>query len=85
MVSCMASELNAPCPNWPDIASRNVFARPRVTSFSSRVTRYDGHMTPPLIFRQAPLLLHISMAPCSPPLAPGQADQSSACLISMAR
>ena len=33
-------------------------------------------------FRQAPLLLHISTAPCSPPDAPGQADQSKAVSMS---
>ena len=38
-VSIISSEASASAPNWPEIASRNVFALPRVTSFSSRVAR----------------------------------------------
>ena len=77
IVSAMSSLAIASGPNWPDRASRSVLARPRVLSFSSPVTRNDGHITPPSSLRQAPLLLHISTAPCIPPAAPGQADQSS--------
>src|SRR5205807_6456681 len=77
-VSAMASDASASGPSWPVSASRKLLARPRVTSRSSRVTRKLGHITPPKTLRQAPLLLHISTAPRNPPLAPGQADQSSA-------
>ncbi len=38
-VSAMASEVSASGPSWPVMASRSEFARPRVTSRSSRVTR----------------------------------------------
>ena len=38
-VSAISSDVNASGPSWPDIASRSVLARPRVTSFSLRVTR----------------------------------------------
>src|SRR5674476_1381081 len=65
-VSAISSEASASGPSWPLSASRSVLARPRVTSRSSRVTRYDGHMAPPAKFRQAPLLLHISIAPWNP-------------------
>ena len=77
MVSAMAGLANASGPSWPDNASRRLLARPRVESASFRVTRNDGHITPPFNLRQLPLLLHISTAPCSPPAAPGQADQFS--------
>src|SRR5882724_6727519 len=54
-------------PNCPEIASRKVFARPRVRSFSSPVARNDGHMVPASNLRQWPLLLHISTALSYPP------------------
>src|SRR5436190_23558653 len=84
-VSAMLSDVNASGPSWPVSARRNVLARPRVTSRSSRVTRKLGHMAPPSDLRQAPLLLHISTAPNNPPLAPGQLDQSSAVVRSSPR
>ena len=37
-----------PCTSVPLASSCSTLARPRVESFSSRVARYDGHMTPPL-------------------------------------
>src|SRR4051794_38511158 len=76
-VSIISSDASASGPSCPEMARRKVLARPRVTSFSSRVARYDGHITPPSSFLQAPLLLHISTAPWKPPPAPGYADQSS--------
>ena len=45
MVSRMSSETSASGPSWPDKASRNVLARPRVRCCSSPVARNDGHMT----------------------------------------
>src|SRR5229473_5331101 len=75
-VSYISCEANAPAPSWPEIARRRVFARPRVRCCSSRVARYEGHMTPSAL-RQAPLLLHISTAPPKPP----DSGQSSAVLI----
>ena len=65
--SFIPGERMASGPSWPVSASRRAFARPRVTCFSSPVTRYDGHIVPGSAFRQAPLLLHISAAPASPP------------------
>ena len=50
-----------------DVIAAVRFARPRVTSFSSRVTMYDGHIVPSSFFRQAPTPLHISMARPKPP------------------
>jgi len=38
-VSAISSDASASGPNWPEIASRKVLARPRVTSFSLRVAR----------------------------------------------
>jgi hypothetical protein len=38
-VSIIWSDASASGPSWPEIASRKVLARPRVTSFSSRVAR----------------------------------------------
>ena len=64
----IASDVNASGPSWPESASRSAVARPRVTSFSSWVAMYDGHMTPSAL-RQLPLLLHISTAPLKPPHA----------------
>src|SRR5580704_13805186 len=77
-VSAISSEAKAPTPSCPDSASRKLLARPRVTSRSSRVTRYEGHIAPPASLRHSPLLLHISTAPESPPALPGYADQSNA-------
>src|ERR1700726_4680409 len=74
IVSCIASEVSAPGPSWPDSARRSVLARPRVRCCSSPVARYDGHITPGSDLRQAPLLLHISAALAKPP----HSDQSSA-------
>src|SRR5918911_5336828 len=65
--SYTASEVNASGPSCPEIASRNVFARPRVRCCSSRVARYDGHLVPASNLRQCPLLLHISTALSNPP------------------
>jgi len=39
IVSIIASDESASRPSWPEIASRSVLARPRVTSFSLRVAR----------------------------------------------
>ena len=64
-------------PSCPDIASLSMFALPLVLSFSSLVIRNEGHITPPTNLRQAPLLLHISTAPWSPPAAPGHPFQSN--------
>ena len=75
MVSAMSGLAKASAPSWPESARRRLLARPRVESISFRVTRKDGHITPPVNLRQLPLLLHISTAPCRPPAAPGQADQ----------
>src|SRR6202140_3502793 len=72
IVAYIASLVNASAPSCPDNASRSVFARPRVRCCSSPVTRNDGHMTPGSRLRHAPLLLHISIAPPSPP----HSDQS---------
>src|SRR5438552_6667820 len=74
IVSRMSSETSASSPSWPDNASRKVLARPRVRCCSSPVARYEGHMTPGSRARQAPLLLHISVALAKPP----HSDQSSA-------
>src|SRR3954470_18723369 len=63
----ISSDVNASGPSCPEIASRSVFARPRVRCCSSRVTRYDGHMVPASNLRQWPLLLHISTALSKPP------------------
>ncbi len=38
-VSIISSEASASGPRRPEMARRSVLARPRVTSFSSRVTR----------------------------------------------
>src|SRR5207302_914839 len=67
IVSRIASDTSASGPSWPDSASRNVLARPRVRCCSSPVARYEGHMTPGSDLRQAPLLLHISAALAKPP------------------
>ena len=40
-------------PASPSSASCSTRARPRVESFSSRVARYDGHITPPVARRDA--------------------------------
>src|SRR5690606_30597902 len=47
----------------------NIFALPRVTSRSSRVARYDGHMVPPLAMslRHTPAPLQASKAISKPP------------------
>src|SRR3954469_66724 len=76
-VSYISCDAKASSPgftlSWPDSASRNVFARPRVKCCSSPVARYDGHMVPASNLRQWPLLLHISTALSKPP----HSDQSS--------
>src|SRR5882672_3258337 len=84
-VSNISSDVKASfafrAPNCPEIASRSVFARPRVRCFSSPVARYEGHMVPASNLRQWPLLLHISTAAANPALAaPGTVHslQSSA-------
>ena len=77
IASATASDAIASAPSCPVSASRSVLARPRVTCVSSRVTRYDGHITPASKARQVPLLLHISTAPSMPPSGPGWSDQSS--------
>src|ERR1700733_5952661 len=71
--SYSSCEVRPSGPSWPVSASRRPFARPRVTWCSSSVTRYDGHIAPPVLLRHAPLLLHISTAPVKPP----HSDQSS--------
>jgi hypothetical protein len=58
--------------SWPEMARRNVLARPRVRCCSSPVARNDGHMVPASNLRQCPLLLHISTALSKPP----HSDQS---------
>ena len=75
IVSAISSLANAAGPSWPDRARRRLFARPLVESRSSRVARKDGHITPRSNLRHAPLLLHISTAPCRPPALPGHASQ----------
>ena len=80
-VAAISSEVSASGPSWPESARRRLLARPRVTWVSSRVTRYEGHMTPGSALRQAPLLLHISAAPRKPP----QSRQSSAVATGSAR
>ena len=39
IVSAISSEVSASGPSWPVTARRSELARPRVTSFSSRVAR----------------------------------------------
>src|SRR5258706_3726514 len=68
-VSNISSDVKASDPSCPDSASRSVFARPRVTCFSSPVARNDGHIVPASNLRQCPLLLHISTAAANPVLA----------------
>src|SRR5258705_134489 len=68
-VSNISSDVKASGPNCPDSARRSVFARPRVTCFSSPVARNDGHIVPASNLRQCPLLLHISTAAANPVLA----------------
>ena len=46
--SCTAGSAR-PCTSEPSSASWSTRARPRVESFSSRVARYDGHITPPVV------------------------------------
>src|SRR6266571_2453275 len=68
--SSVSSTPSSPSPasaSRPVIARRSVFARPRVTSFSSRVAMYDGHIVPSSFLRQAPTPLHISTARPKPP------------------
>src|SRR6266446_992697 len=68
-VPYISSDVKASGPSCPDSASRSVFARPRVTCFSSPVARKDGHIVPASSLRQWPLLLHISTAVAKPVLA----------------
>ena len=46
--SCTSGERQPPVTVVPLTISCNTRARPRVESFSSRVARYDGHITPPV-------------------------------------
>src|SRR5205809_3974227 len=68
-VPYISSDVKASGLSWPENASRSVFARPRVTCFSSPVARNDGHIVPASNLRQCPLLLHISTAAANPVLA----------------
>src|ERR1700722_4936810 len=68
MVAYIAGLVSASAPSCPDNARRNVFARPRVTCCSSRVTRKLGHIVSASNLRQCPLLLHISTAFAKPPV-----------------
>ena len=73
IASAIPFESSASAPSCPVSASRSALARPRTPCCSSWVTMNEGHITPGSRFRQAPLLLHISVAAAKPP----SADQSS--------
>ena len=58
-----------PCTSDPSIASCSTRERPRVESFSSRVARYDGHITP-LVDGATHLPTPVQRCTASPSLPP---------------
>lgn len=66
-------------PPCPCIISNSKRDRPRVECSSSRVTMYEGHITPPVLVRHLPMPMHREAAVVKSPWSSGNWKKVAGC------